>query len=374
MQTSRERTDSYAAKGGHLLHQFQFSCIRSGNAAVLRSELHASLYRAGILSLYEGDVQSARISMTFVCAQAWYVAVQSGVPEKTVDNFFDVFSKQAYAASTVEQILNSYADLLISCAEAVDALQYPRIYSVTIQRCIAYIRAHLCQQLTVQQISAALGFNESYLSREFKKTTGRAMTSFIQNEKIQTAKFLLKNSMMSVQEIMGRLGYISQSHFTKLFREKTGTTPARYRTSRHASSRFNSIREVDQSSLQNREKSYYRLVNYGQQKGLEQQNYYLSCVRRGSVRSLKSELEKAEQYAEITALFDGKLDLAIEAFLSFWPLVMQAACDSGVPVSISTRNLSEFTARMYNCFSVGETLDLNHKYLLEQAQAVANII
>ena len=371
MQTARERTDSYAENGGHIVRQFHFSCIQSGNPAVLRSELQSAIYREGILRLFGDDVQAARISMSFVCAQAWYVAVQAGISEKAADTFFDSYSRKVRAATSVVQMLDAQTVLLVDCAEAVAAHTCPKAASAPVQKCLDYIRTHICQPLTVQQVASALGFSESYLSRVFKAETRQTMLSYIQEEKIRTAKLLLKNPAYSVQDVMEQLGYVSQSHFTKLFHAQIGMTPSRYRVSLNAQRGLRSSLVVDFHTLQERTEDYQRLVAYGREKGLEQQQYALACVRRGQVRALEKELQSAEYYAEICALFSGKLDLAIESMLTFWPKVMHAVCASGVPDALAAKHLSHFTAQLYGCVGVSDVLDLNRQYLIEQAQTVS---
>lgn len=371
MQTARERTDSYARNGGHIVRQFHFSCIQSGNPAVLRSELQSSMYREGILQLFGDDVQAARISMSFVCAQAWYIAVQAGISEKAADAFFDAYSRKVRAAASVAQMLDAQTVLLVDCAEAVAAHTCPKADSVPVQKCIDYIRAHICQPLTVQQVASALSFSESYLSRAFKVETRQTMLSFIQEEKIQTAKLLLKNPVYSVRDVMERLGYVSQSHFTKLFHAQVGMTPSRYRVSLNVQQSLRSSQINDSHALQDRTEDYQHLVAYGREKGLEQQQYALACVRRGQAHALEKELQSAEYYTEICALFSGKLGLAIESMLAFWPQVMHAVCASGVPDALAAKNLSWFTAQLYGCIGVSEVLDLNRQYLVEQAQAVS---
>ena len=371
MRTVRERTDSYAEKGGHAVRQFHFACIQSGSAAVLRSELNSALYRDGVLQLFGNDQQAARISMSFICAQAWYAAVQAGISEKTADALFDIYSKHARSACSILHLLNAQAEFLIDCADAVGALHRPRVDSVQAQKCIDHIHAHICQPLTVHQIASALGFSEGYLSKEFKKAVHQTMITYIQDEKMRTAKLLLRKSALSVQDVMSRLGYVSQSHFTKLFREKTGMTPARYRVSLQEHRGLYSAPATDTHMIEDRTEDYIRLVQYGKEKGLEQQQYLLACVRRGNARALEDELLNADIYAEIYSLFSGKLDLAIEAMLAFWPQIMHTVCDSGVPEYIAAKNLSEFTAQLYSCLSVSEVLDLNRRYLIDQAHSVS---
>ena len=53
--------------------------------------------------------------------------------------------------------------------------------------------------------------------------------SYIQNQKINAVKNLLTYSQYSYIEIATYLGYSSQSHLGKIFKEKTGYTLRQYR-------------------------------------------------------------------------------------------------------------------------------------------------
>ena len=78
-------------------------------------------------------------------------------------------------------------------------------------------------------ISKALFMGRSRLSTNFKKETGINISDYIINHKIDEAKRLLRYSDKSLTAISLYLGFTSQSHFTKLFKEKVGTTPSEYK-------------------------------------------------------------------------------------------------------------------------------------------------
>ena len=98
-----------------------------------------------------------------------------------------------------------------------------------IQKCKDYVFAHLHEKISVQQIANELGLNANYLSELFQKCEHISLTKFIQSEKISLAKNLLIYSHYSYIEIAAYLGYSSQSHLGKQFKEKTGYTLRKYR-------------------------------------------------------------------------------------------------------------------------------------------------
>lgn len=81
----------------------------------------------------------------------------------------------------------------------------------------------------VRFYSDKLCISPKHLSIVVKHVSGESVTSWIQKFVIRTAKNLIKNTNMTVQEISNELHFPNQSFFTKYFRNKTGITPSAYR-------------------------------------------------------------------------------------------------------------------------------------------------
>ena len=84
--------------------------------------------------------------------------------------------------------------------------------------------------MTLKEIAESLGYAEYYLSKKFKEETGKYFKDFIREKRIERAKFLLKNSSLTMQEIRARLQFGSQSYFADVFRKMTGMKPTEYRS------------------------------------------------------------------------------------------------------------------------------------------------
>lgn len=70
--------------------------------------------------------------------------------------------------------------------------------------------------------------NPSYLSSLFKKETGISYKSFVQNLKIERARYLLGFTDMKVSEIAARLHFTDTEYFRKTFKAGTGISPAKF--------------------------------------------------------------------------------------------------------------------------------------------------
>lgn len=98
-----------------------------------------------------------------------------------------------------------------------------------INRCKNYIFSHLHDKISVQDIAKELKLNANYLSSLFHECEKISLTDFICREKMNLVKNLLVYSRYSSSEIATYLGFSSQSHMGKRFKEYTGMTPYQYR-------------------------------------------------------------------------------------------------------------------------------------------------
>lgn len=85
------------------------------------------------------------------------------------------------------------------------------------------------QEWNADFFAAELGISRSRFQHLYTTAFGSTMMQDIIDSRIQRSCELLKSSKMKIEEIAENCGYSSVSHFVKLFREKTGVTPAAYR-------------------------------------------------------------------------------------------------------------------------------------------------
>lgn len=94
---------------------------------------------------------------------------------------------------------------------------------------VRFMKENLKESLTVEQISRSVNVSPSHFSRLFKKQTGSSPYEFVIKVRIDAAKKLLKNSGFSVAEIAAQTGFNSQSNFIYTFHAKVGISPKQFR-------------------------------------------------------------------------------------------------------------------------------------------------
>jgi AraC family transcriptional regulator len=68
-----------------------------------------------------------------------------------------------------------------------------------------------------------------HFSRSFSVSFGMPPHRYVQKRRIEAASRMLR-SERSIVDIALELGFYSHTHFTRVFREHTGTTPTRLRS------------------------------------------------------------------------------------------------------------------------------------------------
>ena len=84
---------------------------------------------------------------------------------------------------------------------------------------------------TVQYVAAELHLSPDYLSDMLRNLTGQTTQQHIQNKVIEYAKQLLSSTSLSVSEIAFQFGFEHPQSFSKLFKNKTNTSPLAFRHS-----------------------------------------------------------------------------------------------------------------------------------------------
>lgn len=99
-----------------------------------------------------------------------------------------------------------------------------------VKRIMEYVQEHYCcSELSLKQISGALGVHENYISNLFKSAYGENLSSYVEKLRIEKSCELIRGSSMKIEEIAGSVGYTSGASFRRAFKKVKGISPAEYR-------------------------------------------------------------------------------------------------------------------------------------------------
>lgn len=98
------------------------------------------------------------------------------------------------------------------------------------RRVLELIEEQLGTELSITRLAGAAGMSPDHFAHCFKHTFGESPYRFVQLRRVEAARKLLKLTRLPIAEIALSVGFSNQSHFTQVFRQLTGTTPARARS------------------------------------------------------------------------------------------------------------------------------------------------
>jgi AraC family transcriptional regulator len=83
--------------------------------------------------------------------------------------------------------------------------------------------------ISLTQLAIELEVDPSHLARTFRRHHGCTMSEFVRRRRIDFAKRLLLQQGTPLSQVALEAGFADQAHFTRVFRQATGSTPGEFR-------------------------------------------------------------------------------------------------------------------------------------------------
>ncbi len=90
---------------------------------------------------------------------------------------------------------------------------------------IVYLRKHLFNGVTRQDLAEAFGLTPEHVNAVFKREVGVSPTEFVNRERVQRGYAMLRDHGVSVKEAAAATGFNDQFYFSKLFKRYLGLPP-----------------------------------------------------------------------------------------------------------------------------------------------------
>ena len=133
-----------------------------------------------------------------------------------------------------EQDIQSEEELLTNSGIEPEMVseEVPGSYTEFIEKVDNWIKTdgYVQQGLTIKELSKILYTNRTYLSAYIKTTYKMTFREWITSLRLEYAKNILKeHPEINIQKLAESSGFLSRSNFIKLFSEKEGCTPAKWK-------------------------------------------------------------------------------------------------------------------------------------------------
>ena len=143
-----------------------------------------------------------------------------------VKNDSQVYGRLYAEVDSIEKLKRWFLDMVQLLSddagnEAVD--------DVLTESICGYIREHISEKLSREELASVAGLNPDYMARIFKRSTGMIISDYIAAQRVDLAKKLLAETNISLIQIAEDVGFSEYPYFSLTFKKITGMTPRAYR-------------------------------------------------------------------------------------------------------------------------------------------------
>ncbi|NEW09188.1 helix-turn-helix domain-containing protein [Paenibacillus sp. SYP-B3998] len=167
-----------------------------------------SLYKLFMLLLEEHAFQMSDDSSCVIPAQAGELLVTDDTP---IEQWIDVLS-ESYI-SVMEELIHRRKNKS----------------RFDIEEIREYIDRSFTEPITLESISTQFFVSKEHLSRTFKQKFGSTVMDYIITQRIEKAKKLLQDPLISIKYAAEMVGYSDLTYFHRMFKKITGMTPGQTR-------------------------------------------------------------------------------------------------------------------------------------------------
>jgi len=208
--------------------KIMIQAIKTGNSEkILEYFQNPSDGDFGILSK-TNPLRGERNLLICIVTIATRAAIEGGLDSETAYTLSDLYIQKIEEIHEIIDLSALHTNMLCDFTDRVKNVKAHK-YSNYINLCMNNISKHLYDKTSIFQLAEDVDLNPNYLSELFKKEVGITISHYIQREKIEEAKRLLTSSTYPILDISTWLNFHDQSHFTRIFKKFTGTTPKKYR-------------------------------------------------------------------------------------------------------------------------------------------------
>lgn len=182
-----------------------------------------------MLGAEETPIKSFLLSSLFEKENQGYLHFQvSGVLpiENLIENLVWTLINETPNKRNINQITMGL--LFMQLLNHTDKLSYDSREDKAIMDIFRYIEENY-KDGSLTDAAKQLHYDFYWLSHEIKNRTGMTYTDHLQKKRLSQAAFLLKTTSLSVEEIAAAVGYENKSYFHRIFKEKYGISPKKYR-------------------------------------------------------------------------------------------------------------------------------------------------
>jgi AraC-like DNA-binding protein len=229
----------------HLHRSFEFMHVKTGQIQVTINNRVFNVKENECILILPYEIHSFSTispsdSYISVFSPEYVKVFHNMIYEKVLDN--PVFVLSSNVKSLIidnvfkhnDNLLEMKACFYLICSETIknsNILDNIKTDYELLQKTLNYIQENFTDNISLKIISSKLGYSYTYLSKYLNKMLGISFVDFVNENRINYALYLLKNTELTITDIAYECGYSNIRSFNRNFVKITNTTPKVYRNS-----------------------------------------------------------------------------------------------------------------------------------------------
>lgn len=200
-------------------------CVRGGDTKTARALLNELL--GYVLFCDSGNTDIIRIHSIELTSVLTRIAVSAGTSPDSAYMLSNGFYTKLFSSHSIDDICFILQDMVRSF---MDIAFFSEAKGNThLRKALMFMHEHYAEEITLPDAAEYASVSAPYLSALFSEVLGRGFREQLMQMRIDAAKRLLESTDHPLSAIAVSLGFSDQSHFCRVFRRLTGTTPGKYR-------------------------------------------------------------------------------------------------------------------------------------------------
>ncbi len=108
------------------------------------------------------------------------------------------------------------------------------VSNLAVAKAIQYVESNYAKKMTLRDIGDKLYLSPNYLCRLFKRHTGKNLSEFITEYRVEKAKGYLRDVRYKVSDVAGLVGFADTKYFSSTFKKLCGVTPMEFRNGKNS--------------------------------------------------------------------------------------------------------------------------------------------
>lgn len=133
--------------------------------------------------------------------------------------------EKIFSSNSANEIVAVFTEAVEHISDTLEQNDNKRLIS----KCLSLIENEYMNDISLTYVAEKLYISPSYMSRLFKRETGKNFVDYLKEYRLKKACEMLLDTNLRVTEIAKAVGYESNSYFSTIFSGYFGITPAKYR-------------------------------------------------------------------------------------------------------------------------------------------------